>query len=204
MAILAQLWWCFIQLKKKFSQSISSDQANEGNLTLLIIDSKISCDYFPLRARETSGLGALLGNLPQRNKSPFIPNTHADSYVATICQSSYHFPKYNVVGNQKKSEMHWLTSDWPWTLNGQKLFVMYILSTYLLDPNFGPFQKRQKWKTKRSFTLALYLTAAVGTTLAIFCRLVSKTHCCRLNRNLGFSLTQPHYACINFKSCSTP
>ncbi len=33
-------------------------------------------------------------------------------------------------------------------------------------------------KTRGPRTLALCLTAAVEMTLAIFCRLVSKTHCC--------------------------
>ncbi len=36
-------------------------------------------------------------------------------------------------------------------------------------------------QTRGPRTVALCLTAAVGMTLAIFCRLVSKTHCCRLN-----------------------
>ncbi len=44
--------------------------------------------------------------------------------------------------------------------------------------------------TRGPRTLALCLTAAVGMTLAIFCRLVSKTHCCRLNQlKCGLTLT---------------
>ncbi len=60
--------------------------------------------------------------------------------------------------------------------------------------------------TRGPLTLAICLTAAVGMTLAIFCKLVSKTHCCRLNQlksRVG-SHTVPHYACINFRSILTP
>ena len=47
-------------------------------------------------------------------------------------------------------------------------------------------------ETRGGWTLALCLTAPVGMTLAIFCRLVSKTNCCRLNelKSRGLTLTQ--------------
>ena len=46
-------------------------------------------------------------------------------------------------------------------------------------------------QTRGRRTLALCLTAAVGIPLAIFCRLVSTTHCCRLNQlKSGFALKQ--------------
>ncbi len=45
--------------------------------------------------------------------------------------------------------------------------------------------------TRGPRTLALCLTAAVEMTLAIFCRLISKTHLCRLNQlKSGLTLTQ--------------
>ncbi len=48
-----------------------------------------------------------------------------------------------------------------------------------------------KNQTRGLRTMALCLTAAVGMTLAIFCRLVSKTHGCRLNQlKSGLPLTQ--------------
>ncbi len=47
-------------------------------------------------------------------------------------------------------------------------------------------------QTRGRRTLALCLTAAVGIPLAIFCRLVSTTHCCRLNQ-LKSRLTLTHY-----------
>ncbi len=46
--------------------------------------------------------------------------------------------------------------------------------------------------TRAPRILALCLTAAVGMTLAIFCRLVSKTHCFRLNQ-LKSGLTFKQY-----------
>ena len=60
--------------------------------------------------------------------------------------------------------------------------------------------------TRGPWTLALCLTAAVGMTLAIFCRLVSKSHCCRLNqvKSRVNSHTVLHYAGINFRPFSTP
>ena len=51
------------------------------------------------------------------------------------------------------------------------------------------FPQWSNLKTRGPRTLALCLTAAVGITLAIFCRLVSKTHCGRLNQ-LKPGLTQ--------------
>ncbi len=59
---------------------------------------------------------------------------------------------------------------------------------------------------KRSMDLSVCLTAGVEMTLEIFCRLVSKTHCCRLNQSKSRvnSDAVPHYACINFRSFSTP
>ncbi len=46
-------------------------------------------------------------------------------------------------------------------------------------------------KTRGPRTFVLCLTAAVRMTLAIFCRLLSKTHCCRLNQlKSGLTLTQ--------------
>ncbi len=46
-------------------------------------------------------------------------------------------------------------------------------------------------KTRGPRTLALCLTAAVGMTVAIFCRLISKHHCCRQNQlKYGLTLTQ--------------
>ncbi len=46
--------------------------------------------------------------------------------------------------------------------------------------------------------LAICLIAAVGMTLAVFCRLVNQLKS-RVN-----SHTVPHYACINFRPFSTP
>ncbi len=57
-------------------------------------------------------------------------------------------------------------------------------------------KKKQAFKQKtggpRTLALCLtHVTAAVGMTLAIFCRLVSKTHCCKLNQlKSGLTLTQ--------------
>ncbi len=66
-------------------------------------------------------------------------------------------------------------------------------------------KNRSRWSseqwTRGPWTLTRCLTDAVGMTLTIFCRLVSKTHYCKLiNWNLRFSLnshTVPDYACIN-------
>ena len=72
---------------------------------------------------------------------------------------------------------------------------------HLHAPQAPTCSRRYDHKTKRSpWTFALCLTAAVGMTLTLFCRFVSKTHCCRLNqlRSRVNSYTVPHYACINF------
>ncbi len=68
----------------------------------------------------------------------------------------------------------------------------------------GPMLTKKK-KTRGPRTLALCLTAAVRMTLAIFCRLVSKTHLCRLNQlKSGLNSHKvPHCTCINFRSYST-
>ncbi len=74
----------------------------------------------------------------------------------------------------------------------------YPISSYALSsncsPGVSPFlvrNTRHPGFIRGPWTLALCLPAVLGMTLAIFCRLVSKTHCCRLNHlNLGFTLTQ--------------
>ncbi len=62
-------------------------------------------------------------------------------------------------------------------------------------------------KTRGPRTLALCLTAAAGLTLAIFCRLVSKTHSCMQTNSIEIWVnahTVPDCACINFRSYLTP
>ncbi len=59
------------------------------------------------------------------------------------------------------------------------LFCRLTRNLIIFDPRRGPR------------TLVICLTDAVGMTLAIFCRLVSKTHCCRLNQlKSGLTLKQ--------------
>ncbi len=83
-----------------------------------------------------------------------------------------------------------------------KIFItLHSFMTPLFIIKFG-----LDWITRGPWTLALCLTAAVGITLAIFCRLVSKVNCCRLNQlNLGLTInsdTVPHYAFINYRPYS--
>ena len=70
----------------------------------------------------------------------------------------------------------------------------HVSVRYHLNLNFVPThrtRKRAEEETRGPRTLALCLTAAVRMTLAIFCRFVSKTHCCRLNQlKSGLTLTK--------------
>ncbi len=80
-------------------------------------------------------------------------------------------------------------------------FTNYIITwsvTHLRRSHAGHYDPITIY-TRSPWTLALCSTAAVGMTLAIFCRLLSKTSCCRLNqlKCRVNSHKVPNYVCIN-------
>ncbi len=85
-------------------------------------------------------------------------------------------------GNKQEDELNAIFTNWSVPVN--HLTVKCTLPN-LQETNINAKTLRKQRLTiitRGPRTLALCLTAAVGMTLAIFCTLVSKPHCCKLNQ----------------------